>query len=286
MTPGQQQLLDKAIATYLGLAIGDALGATVEFMTPREIKDQYGLHQEIVGGGWLKLRPGQVTDDTTMSLALGEAIIVDNAVVPEHCAERFLQWMKAKPVDIGNTVRRGLVRFRRTGQAYGEMCDYDAGNGACMRTLPVALWSYGKDEQSIIKASDAQAHVTHHNVVSDAATQLVIQLIHNAFNGASLLELLHQKVRPFIEQYPDFYFRGKARSNPSGYVVETLQVVFQGLFDNDSFEACLIDVVNQGGGCGYHRCDCRNDCWRTLWIGRNSTSLDKRDGSSGNSTVP
>ena len=71
--------LDRALGAYLGLALGDALGATVEFMTPREIAHQFahqgGVHRHIVGGGWLKLAPGQVTDDTTMSLALGEALL-------------------------------------------------------------------------------------------------------------------------------------------------------------------------------------------------------------------
>jgi len=72
-------LIARAEAAYLGLAIGDALGATVEFMTPREICAAYlpkrGIHREMVGGGWLRLKPGSVTDDTTMSLALGAAIL-------------------------------------------------------------------------------------------------------------------------------------------------------------------------------------------------------------------
>ena len=67
-------LFDRALGAYLGLALGDALGATVEFMTPREIAHRFaaqgGVHRHIIGGGWLKLAPGQVTDDTTMSLAL------------------------------------------------------------------------------------------------------------------------------------------------------------------------------------------------------------------------
>ena len=68
-------LLDRARGAYLGFAIGDALGATVEFLTPREIQAQYGVHEHIVGGGWLRLKPGQITDDTQMSLALGDAIL-------------------------------------------------------------------------------------------------------------------------------------------------------------------------------------------------------------------
>src|SRR3990167_845853 len=70
-----RELFDKVLGAYLGLAIGDALGATVEFMRPREIEAQYGVHTEIVGGGWLKLARGQVTDDTTLSLALGSALL-------------------------------------------------------------------------------------------------------------------------------------------------------------------------------------------------------------------
>ena len=73
--PAFHARFDKALGAYLGLAIGDALGATVEFMRPREILLQYGTHRDIVGGGWLKLPRGQVTDDTTMCLALGEALL-------------------------------------------------------------------------------------------------------------------------------------------------------------------------------------------------------------------
>ncbi len=73
--PRPASLAQRASAAYLGLALGDALGATVEFMTPREIQAEYGTHDQIRGGGWLRLKAGQVTDDTTMSLALGHAIL-------------------------------------------------------------------------------------------------------------------------------------------------------------------------------------------------------------------
>jgi ADP-ribosyl-[dinitrogen reductase] hydrolase len=137
-------ILARAEAAYLGLALGDALGATVEFMTPREIAHHYGIHREIVGGGWLRLKAGQVTDDTGMSLALGEAIIANaGRVVPLACANAFDAWMRSKPIDIGNTVRRNLVTFRKTGVPVAPESDHDAGNGAAMRVLPVALATFG-----------------------------------------------------------------------------------------------------------------------------------------------
>jgi ADP-ribosyl-[dinitrogen reductase] hydrolase len=66
-------VMDRALGAFFGVAIGDALGATVEFMTAREIACEYKVHNQIIGGGWLNIKPGRVTDDTEMSLALGEA---------------------------------------------------------------------------------------------------------------------------------------------------------------------------------------------------------------------
>lgn len=250
-TPANK-LLAKAEASYLGLAIGDALGATVEFMTPREIRAAFihkrGVHREMIGGGWLKLKPGQVTDDTTMALALGAAILADGgAVKPLSCAQAFDGWMRSKPVDIGNTVRRNLISFRKTGDPCAPLSEHDAGNGAAMRVLPVALATLGQDEASVRAAIHAQAHVTHNNPVSDAVCELLVFMVQDALRGASLRELYRGRIQPFVTSYPEFSLRPKRRENPSGWVVETLQAVLQALLDTGSFEDCLIDVVNRGG---------------------------------------
>jgi ADP-ribosyl-[dinitrogen reductase] hydrolase len=238
----------KAAAAYLGLAIGDALGATVEFMTPREIASHYGVHQEIIGGGWLKLKPGQVTDDTAMALALGRSILETGRVDARASAMAFDAWMRGKPVDIGSTVRRGLLAFRKTGDPRMPPSEHDAGNGAAMRVLPVALATLGLDENAVRAACRAQAHVTHNNPLSDAATETLALMVRAALRGADKLELLHAHAHPLAQRHPEFAFRAtRQRLNPSGYIVETMQAVFQALFDTDSFEDCLIDVVNRGG---------------------------------------
>lgn len=237
----------RAIAAYLGLAIGDALGATVEFMTPREIKAEYGVHRDIIGGGWLKLRTGQVTDDTTMSLALGKAIIAKQAIDTLAIGAALDAWMRAKPIDIGNTVRRGILNFRSTGAISVEPSEHDAGNGACMRVLPVALATLGQRSEEIAAAVKQQAHLTHNNPLSDAGTHCVVQMIQMALTGVTKVELLFGPVRALTQQHPEFHFRQRNTNNPSGYIVHTLCAVFQAFFDTDSFEECLIDVVNRGG---------------------------------------
>jgi ADP-ribosyl-[dinitrogen reductase] hydrolase len=239
---------NRAIAAYLGLAIGDALGATVEFMTPREITAQYGVHDTLRGGGWLHLKPGQVTDDTTMSLALGGSILAQGKVDALAATQAFDAWMRAKPVDIGNTVRRNLLQFRKTGNPEAPYSNHDAGNGAAMRVLPVALATFGQPEEAVRAACRAQAHVTHNCALSDAACECLMFMVQDAFRGADNNHLLHQHAHPLVAQYPEFKFRSvKLGSNPSGYIVDTLQTVFQSFFDTDNFRDCLIDVVNRGG---------------------------------------
>ncbi len=240
-------LIERAVAAYLGLAIGDALGATVEFMTPNEIRQKYGVHREITGGGWLRLKAGQVTDDTTMSLALGDAILGQGRVDAASAAAAFDAWMRGKPVDIGNTVRRNLIAWRKTNNPEAPASEHDAGNGAAMRTLPVALASYGQPVENILFASRAQAHVTHHNALSDAACETLIFLMHDLLQGANPYTAEHQRLAPLIAQFPVFAYDRKRCDNPSGYVVETLQAVCQAFFATESFEDCLIEIVNRGG---------------------------------------
>jgi len=239
---------ERATAAYLGLAIGDALGATVEFMTPREIAAQYGVHDSLCGGGWLHLKPGQVTDDTTMSLALGASITAQGGVDALASARAFDAWMRAKPVDIGNTVRRNLLQFRKTGNPEAPYSDHDAGSGAAMRVLPVALATFGQAEDIERAACRAQAHVTHYCALSDAACECLVFMVQDALRGADKNQLLHRHAHPLVAQFPEFKFRAVRQGrNPSGYIVETLQAVFQSFFDTDDFRDCLIDVVNRGG---------------------------------------
>ena len=243
----RERLLNKASAAYLGLAVGDALGATVEFLTPNEIRHQIGVHREITGGGWLRLKPGHVTDDTTMSLALGQSILSKGHVNAQAAAEAFDAWMRAKPVDIGNTVRRNLIQFRKTGNPAAPASEHDAGNGAAMRLLPVALAGYGQPPERTILASRAQAHVTHNNVLSDAACETLILMVQDLLGGRETIQVERDHAAKLVNQHPAFAYDRKRCDNPSGYIIDTMQAVFQSFFATENFEDCLTDIVNRGG---------------------------------------
>jgi ADP-ribosyl-[dinitrogen reductase] hydrolase len=239
-------LADRAVGAYLGLAVGDALGATVEFMTPSEIRERHGVHRHLTGGGWLRLRRGQVTDDTDMSLALGQSILAHGRVDPLAVAEAFSAWMRTKPVDIGHTVRRGIARYRQTGEVVVPPNAYDAGNGACMRCLPVALSTLGAGPDEVAATNRAQSHVTHHSPLGDAGTLTVIRMVQMALAGGTLADL-QVLADALAAAEPEYRYDRRRAENPGGYLPETLRAVFQTLFANDGFETAMIDVVNRGG---------------------------------------
>lgn len=240
----REQVLERARAAFLGLALGDALGATTEFMTPGEIRAKYKVHRKIIGGGWLHLKAGQVTDDTDMSLCIARALVRSGDWDLRAIAEEFVAWLRRRPPDVGATCRRGIRDYLHSGSLETPYNEWDAGNGAVMRMAPVALFTLGDGEQ-LERCALGQARLTHHHPLSDAACCTVGRMIQEAILGADRFAL-HALTRELVAAYPTFRFNNY-RGQASAYVVDTLQTVFHYLFTTAEFEECLLGVVNQGG---------------------------------------
>ena len=234
---------ERALGAYLGFAVGDALGATVEFMTPAEIQHSYGMHRDMIGGGWLKLKPGQVTDDTQMSLALGQSLIDSGGWNATAAADAFVAWLKSRPVDVGNTCRRGIQRYMTDGTLAGPPNDGDGGNGACMRSLPLALATL-HDDDAFTQATREQCHITHHHPLSDAATLALGRMTQALIHGGGIKGCRVEANR-LIGEFPVFRFDPYPK-HASGYIVDTVQTVLHTFFRTDSFESCVTEVVNRG----------------------------------------
>lgn len=245
----RRDIRQRALASYLGLAIGDALGATTEFMTPREVRAAHGVHRNLTGGGWLYLKPGRVTDDTEMSLALGEALMEARGMDVKLVADKYVAWMRSKPVDIGHTVRRGLREYMNSGRLEAEPLQYSAGNGAAMRNLPVIIATLG-NRDLMREWSIAQSRITHNNEESDIGTlilgdlaRLVILMGQNA--------PLHTTARVWLDRCPKFDYKRYKRES-DGYIVSTVKSVLHFFFNTYDFESCLIGIVNMGGDADTH----------------------------------
>ncbi|BDG05899.1 ADP-ribosyl-[dinitrogen reductase] hydrolase [Anaeromyxobacter oryzae] len=234
----------RARAAFVGLAVGDALGAPVEFMTAAEIRAKHRVHREMTGGGWLHLRPGCFTDDTEMSRCIARAVDAAGGFDLRGIADALSAWMRGRPVDVGSTVRKGLRSYILDGQLETPPNEWDAGNGAAMRTLPVALLALG-DEALLDRCQVAQAHLTHNHPFSDAACATLGRMAQLAVLGLSMVRL-RREADLLVERFPAFRFE-PYRGLATGYVVDTLQTVLHHLFTTRSFEDCLVATVNQGG---------------------------------------
>ena len=238
-----EDVAERACAALLGGAVGDALGATTEFLMPGEIRQSYGIHREIVGGGWLRLKAGQVTDDTQMALCIARSVAAQGWS-PKDIAERFAEWLKSRPVDVGNTCRRGIRRYMTQGTLEGPVLEDDAGNGAVMRVAPVAVASLA-DARLMRQWVLEQAHITHNHFLSDTACCMTGSLVQLACVATSKARLL-QYVNSVISTTGKFGFR-PYRNYCSAYVVDTMQTVLHYFFTTRTFEDCLVGTVNQGG---------------------------------------
>ena len=70
-----------------GVAVGDALGGPVEFMAPEEIIRRHVCVSDMIGGGWLNLAPGEITDDTQMTLCVAEVRKINGIIDYEDAVE-------------------------------------------------------------------------------------------------------------------------------------------------------------------------------------------------------
>src|SRR5512136_1692428 len=128
----------------LGLAVGDALGTTLEFTSP----GTFTPIDDMIGGGPFHLKAGQWTDDTSMALCLATSLIERRGFDPIDQLERYVRWWRegylsstGSCFDIGGTVRSALARFGHTREPYpGSTDPHTAGNGSIMRLAPVVLY--------------------------------------------------------------------------------------------------------------------------------------------------
>ena len=79
------QPIERYQGCLLGLAVGDAVGTTLEFKPP----GTFTPLNDMVGGGPFGLQPGQWTDDTSMALCLAESLIEQNGFVPIDQLQRY-----------------------------------------------------------------------------------------------------------------------------------------------------------------------------------------------------
>lgn len=176
---------DKALGALVGLAVGDAVGTTLEF------KKRDSDHVvDMIGGGPFQLKPGEWTDDTSMALCLAETYLSENRMHTDVLRQYLLKWYlngdnssNGRCFDIGNTTRFALEQYMRIGPSwYGNTEKHTAGNAGIIRQAPVSIFRR-KSLRAIYFESQAQSRATHGAVESINACQFLGLVLHYLING-------------------------------------------------------------------------------------------------------
>lgn len=248
-------LISKVVGGLLGVAIGDALGATTEFMTKSDIKRQYGKQTEMIGGGWLNLEPGEVTDDTQMTMCIANAIIKCEPYrnteiyikrLQDQIGFNFMQWFKSGPKDVGKTVSLALMNSHKGWEfaakaAHFHMNNQSAGNGTLMRTLPMALAYADLDEMAELTVM--QSKMTHFEDLADEACIIYNRIAQRLLAGGDLKMSITFEVRG--TRYESILKRNP-EGDPYAYVVNTFLWVLRSLYTTKSFEDAIVKLANIG----------------------------------------
>lgn len=253
--------LNRAQGCLAGLAVGDALGTTLEFTSPGSFEPL----TDMIGGGPFRLKAGQWTDDTSMALCLADSLIQCGGFDLRDQADQFVRWWqeghmsssKAGCFDIGNTVSSALSRFMKAGEpASGSTDPYSAGNGSIMRLAPIPIY-FGNLSEAIHYAAESSRSTHQAPACLDACRYLggiLWALIHGVTKEEVLAPFYHPAgetwdgMDPAIAAIAAGSFKEKEppEIRGSGYVVQSLEAALWAFHRSSTFEEGALLAVNLG----------------------------------------
>ncbi|MBO2007629.1 ADP-ribosylglycohydrolase family protein [Hymenobacter negativus] len=278
----QTSLTPAARAALLGLAVGDALGVPVEFQ-PRAARQQdpvtgmraYGTHRQ-PAGTW--------SDDSSLTFCLAETLArPDGLAGPPDLADfarRSINWLynsywtaHGETFDVGNATRLAIDRLQRgtAPTSAGPRSEFDNGNGALMRILPLVFHQTWRIETLDLDAAwamtEAVASVTHGHPRSTLGCFIYLLVARGLLAGlapAAAYAQMQQQLNPWLKNgsipavvAEDKYYRwwvlsGEIINQPddkissTGYVVHTLEAALWCLLKYDTYAATVLAAVNLG----------------------------------------
>ena len=246
---------DRIAGCFVGLAVGDALGAPVEFC-------ERGSFEKVTSyraGGKFNLPAGAWTDDTAMALALAQSLIENDGFDPKDLLTKFSDWMENGTntstgvcVGVGQNTLRTLGDFRRLGRLealpFGSKND---GNGSIMRLAPVPC-KFSDDIETVKSVAAQQSRTTHASHLVHEANIYLSELLARLINGEDYAD-----VKQSISNNEWSYaFSSIIRTNfdgideksipATGFVIDTLRAAIWAIENSTNFEDAVLLAVNLG----------------------------------------
>lgn len=246
---------DRVAGAFVGLAIGDALGAPVEFADRGTFEPVTSYRS----GGRFNLPAGAWTDDTAMALCLAQSLIEKKTLDNGDLLNRFCDWAEngtntstGIAVGIGQNTLRVLGDFRRNG--YLEALPFGAkndGNGSLMRLAPVSCFAKDNIEEAVVLAG-LQSRATHASRHAEECCQILAELLCHLISGKPLMWAVEQAHnRPRNNEISMMMHRNIVEESADdiqsgGYVINTLHAALWSNLTADSFESAVLRACNLG----------------------------------------
>jgi len=249
-----QQPQDRSRGALLGLAIGDAIGTTLEFRPPGSFRPL----TDMVGGGHFCLKKGYWTDDTSMALCLGHSLVDCQRFDATDQMQRYCDWLDngymssiGTCFDVGVTVSSALRRFQKNGNPYaGAKSRWSSGNGSIMRLAPIAI-ACAHDVAAAQRLAAASSRTTHAAPLCldscGLLATMLIQLLRG--HGKSGLQATDYAASSHeVEQLQGGHWQQKSyqQLKGTGYVIDSLEAALWCFYHTDNYADCVLAAANLG----------------------------------------
>lgn len=247
--------IQRSIGALVGLAVGDAIGTTVEFMS----RGNFPPVTDMVGGGPFNLAPGQWTDDTSMALCLAESLLEYGFDIADQM-ERYLKWRDdgymsstGKCFDVGIATSAAIEHYRLTGNSRaGSKNPTTAGNGSIMRLAPVVIFYQHRPDEALHYSAE-QSVTTHQAPECLQACRLMAEVMLRAFQGLPKSAVLasSQQDPTWTKAMREiavgtYKSKQEIEIRGTGYVVQSLEAALWCFHTTESFKDCVLLAANLG----------------------------------------
>jgi ADP-ribosyl-[dinitrogen reductase] hydrolase len=249
---------DRAVGALVGLAVGDAIGTTLE----NSKRDSAPPVTDMVGGGPFDLRPGEWTDDTAMALCLADSLRACDGLDQSDLLRRFGRWLRygdnsctGSCFGAGNTTFEAIRQFDKTGNPVSDLSGSGinpgmAGNGSLTRLAPAVIYLH-RDRAAAVSAARDQSATTHGAPAAIEACAYFAHLLLDAIDGLPQEQVLRPRPWPDnkdVDAIAQGSWIGKPRSEirSSGNVIDTLEAALWSVAQADNFRDCVLIAANLG----------------------------------------
>jgi ADP-ribosylglycohydrolase len=181
-----------ARGALLGAFVGDAAGATLEFLGRKPNAKDVEKALSMVGGGCWGVAPGQITDDGELALCLARSLAGAQSLDRDKIARAYVDWFNSQPFDCGTTTANAFGRSGSRGIVTADLLAENArqrsmaskSNGALMRSVGLGIWSWRLSAEDAANAARGDARLSHPNPsCQHANAAYVVAVRHLALNS-------------------------------------------------------------------------------------------------------